>query len=226
MGATTTECKACRKSLAAGSGHQVAEWTFCEGCFTVLMERPKVQPSTRASSAGPRTDPGRPRCALCKGPVTEDEGIDTGKVRLCALCAGVMQTLVREEQAQPPETPGEPAPPATAQEPVSWKWTACAACGRRIQERAAKLSEGRPYCPDCHQALPPAAAAVTSSTATAAPAPGAACDACERDGSATEVRGGFRLCAACRATDEALALELARARHRKRLEQLKAQLVP
>jgi hypothetical protein len=40
-----------------------------------------------------------------------------------------------------------------------------------------------------------------------------------------EVLQGFQICLACRTTDEALALDLARARHRRRLVALKAQML-
>jgi hypothetical protein len=50
------------------------------------------------------------------------------------------------------------------------------------------------------------------------------CDSCGKSVSLgrLEVRGGFSLCRACLSTDPDLALEIARGRHRKRLEELKA----
>ena len=213
------ECKACHQSLAAGAGRKVAEWLFCEACFGALMEK-RPSPPAPAPAAAPRR--GQPPCALCKGPL--GAGAEAGNGRLCEGCLAVMRVLSNPEAVVTTEPAPPPAAPLVEQQPISWASVSCAGCGKRIQERASKSSEGRPYCPDCHHALPPPPQAAPPPVP--APSPGA-CDACGRDAApGTELRGGFSLCAPCRTTDEPLALELARARHRKRMEQLKVQLLP
>lgn len=219
MSVPAVSCRSCLRELAGSEVRRVAEWSFCEPCFTALMKPPE----RKVSPPSPRAEQVRPGCALCKGPLTVREGQPPGLAHLCGTCAWVVQSLAAEDApAPPPEHPAGSA--AVAQEPVSWTRVACTGCGRSVQERASKLHAGRPYCPDCHHALPPAP---SSPAPEEAPAGDAGCEACGRDtavGAAPLVQG-FRVCAACRVTDEALALELARARHRRRLEQLKGQLL-
>ena len=154
--------------------------------------------------------------------------MDLGTVRLCGSCAEVMRALAAQDEipVDAKEVAGEGPVSEVVHEPVNWAWTACAGCGRRIPERGSKSHGGRPHCPECFHALPapPAPGGPASVNPDATSADGE-CDGCGRsvDGGGGGAVQGFRICLACLTTDEALALELARARHRRRLVALRAQ---
>jgi len=223
MGASTVACRSCNRDIPEQQGRRVADWTFCEDCFAALLERPRVEAPVIPP---PREQPGV-HCSLCQGPLAAGEGMDLGTVRLCVGCAGVMRALAEQDET-PEGLAGQGAAPEVVHEPVNWAWTACAGCGRRVQERASKAHGGRPYCPDCFHALPVQTPQVPSPAASPVLVSGEGeCDGCGRGVSASdaEVLQGFQICLACRTTDEALALDLARARHRRRLVALKAQML-
>jgi hypothetical protein len=212
---------------------------------------PPPAPLPEPTSDGSLRAPDQPSCSLCGGSVAAGEGMDVGPVRLCVGCSILARSL--EEQPEPAkardDVGDQGAEPEVACEAVNWALTACVGCGRRIPERGSKGPEGGRYCPDCFHALPvlPISAlpvsvpagdgssvqepAVQQAAQDAPPrmSPAAApaeCDGCGlgvTSGGADLVQG-FRICPACRATDEALALELARERHRRRLAALKLQL--
>ena len=244
-------CKSCRRELAGEQGRQVADWIFCEACFAALLDPPRSAPPAPAPLLEPISDgalraPDQPRCSLCGGSVAAGEGMDVGPVRLCVGCSILARSL--EEQPEPvkprDDVGDQGSGPEVACEAVNWALTACAGCGRRIPERGSKGPEGGRYCPDCFHALPvppvsaaPAQASPVHEPAVQQPAheaspslsPAAApveCDGCGRavNSGGADLVQGFRICPACRATDEALALELARERHRRRLAALKLQL--
>jgi formylmethanofuran dehydrogenase subunit E len=97
----------------------------------------------------------------------------------------------------------------------------CSGCGRAMPGPGSyQLVDGRPHCAACVAARPPIAPRIASPVAPAAPGADDTCDACRRavtSGALRETRG-FGLCVACRESDPALALALAQARHRRRLE--------
>jgi heterodisulfide reductase subunit A-like polyferredoxin len=118
-----------------------------------------------------------------------------------------------------------------------------------VPEGGSKQVEEEPYCPDCYYGLPEevrqaaeeaAAAAIAGEEATLAevtpeePAPAKPLEVevpegCESCGKAVpedklQTVEGFAICQACLSSDAELAVNLARARHQKRLQRLKDEL--
>ena len=219
-------CKSCSRELAAEEGRQVATWTLCEPCFEAVLNPSRGEAPAPAPT--PLPEPPRPGCSLCDGPIAVGEGMDLGPVRLCGDCAALARSLEDPTEAleDPDDVRGEGSEPQVVHEPVTWALTACAGCGRSIPERGSKAREGAHYCPDCFHALPALAVQQASPILSpGVPSGEGECDACGRGltSGAAELLRGFRICLACRVTDEGLALELARERHQRRLAAIKAQ---
>jgi hypothetical protein len=116
----------------------------------------------------------------------------------------------------------------------------CAGCERPMPGPGSyRVIAGEPYCPACvpfysamnlgaHPRHPtPSPQPAGGAAAASAAAASAGCDCC---GAALELGAslceGFRFCAACFTSDAELALSVARARHRRKLEALRAAIEP
>lgn len=187
-------------------------------------------------------------CHLCQTPLNPGEGWQLGPWLFCMNCRRDLVMLPTETEPEPISAEElEPSASSEAERaeriPIVFrtqvsleKTVQCDRCGRRIQERGGKRFESELLCPDCYYAIPvsrpsePTAGEPTTATGDRSqpeeigvPSAGE-CDSCGKSQpmDRLETIGGFRLCRACLSTDEDMAIEIARARHRKRLEELKA----
>jgi len=223
----TLVCFGCGGSFDRALLEEVGDALFCRLCVGRLLRR--VEERGGADGAGaraPASAVGAPAadapCFLCGEPL---EGEAFVRLRGFAICAGCSRALAGDpidEDGAPaaaaPDGDGDDddrtgdrdrtGPPAAATE-----W--CAGCDRALPGPGSyRLLEGRPHCPDC------VAAHKLTRLRSGAIAVAEPCDACRRevDDGALRATRGFRLCLACIESDRELALALARARHRRRLE--------
>jgi hypothetical protein len=201
-------------------------------------EGPGVSFQISARTAPPPAETAE-RCSLCGGPVSSG-GVKLGPMVICTSCTDGLGQTAAAPAREPvrdavPESHGvQAAPSAPEVEPKAF--INCAGCGRRVPTGGSKPVGDEHYCPDCFATLSPEA---TTTEPTAAPpepavAPPAApaaqgdglCDSCERPhpGAVLQEVEGFRLCGACVSTDPVLALQVARARHQRRLQHLQGEL--
>ena len=169
-------------------------------------------------------------CFLCGEPLAGDAVVELRGFAICARCArGLVgeDPPAGESDAPPGDGPtgGEAAGPERAAAPVQERWTPgsgtewCSRCGRPMPGPGSYvLVDGRPHCAGCAVARASRSGAASARPSPEDAPPADACDACDRLlGAAVPETQGFRLCAACRASDPELALALARARHQRRL---------
>jgi hypothetical protein len=118
--------------------------------------------------------------------------------------------------------------------------TKCYQCGKTIRAIAGREYQGHLYCPDCYFNIPeiksPPPQAFVDVALKIEPfqdgmektAAGSAfvCRSCQRKLSPDNFRTieGFEICLSCLAADPDTALEIARLRHRRRLEEIKKAL--
>lgn len=221
-------CRSCDKELATGEEKMVAQWAFCEECFTALLEKKEVAKEQIEEC-----------CHLCKKALVEGQSKKVGLWNFCTDCFGdlnkparlnVSLSVAPEESKSKTCEPEEDEP----EEIVVLKtvYVNCGQCGRRIPERGSKERKGEPYCPDCYfanQEAPPPQAPVASQMeepreVEAEVISAGKCMSCLNEGCELKMVKGFPLCSACLISDQNLALEIAKKRHKKRLEQLNTEL--
>ncbi|TWI66675.1 hypothetical protein LZ24_02898 [Desulfobotulus alkaliphilus] len=240
------KCKGCGiESLSDEGMTMVADWPFCSPCFEKLLtggDRAVSARDTEESAGasqeaqevhGGAGDKKVPGCELCGAPLGEDD-CRVGIWKFCRIC---FQDLV---MAPSPPRPVQGEDSEEAEEdggsredaffvPDHMKSVLCAGCGRSIPLGGAKPVEEKCYCPDCFLLLPPERAIQgpalaqkdeRSSHGTSSASETEVCEACLRRLPLRRLQEvqGFEICSACLATDEAMALELARSHHRKRME--------
>lgn len=236
------------ESLSGEGMTMVASWPFCTVCFEKLMaggEPGRSSEATRQGEAGKAmashlsekpgaSAGGEPACELCGAPLTE-EACRVGVWKFCKLCfQDLIMTPPPLRPAQSVEASEEEKGSADSKElppmPDLMKSIACSGCGRSIPLGGARGMDGGMFCPDCFAAhaealskghLPHGGNSGFSDSGEDPSLPGSArCEACNRVLPRHRFREveGFALCSACCATDEMLALDMARRRHRKRLE--------
>jgi hypothetical protein len=204
-------CFGCAGTFERAFLEEVGDQLFCHLCLGRLLR--KVDDRGSVASV-PVSLPAEPPCFVCGGPLQGEEFV---RLHGFAICTGCSRAFAGEEPIDEGPTPVGPgltpvtgdaadddeprAPPGSGTE-----W--CAACGRPMPGPGSyHIIEGRPHCAACAATRP-------------ASSRGEPCDACRR---VTRVEvltttRGFRLCAACLENDPELALAVAQARHRRRLE--------
>jgi hypothetical protein len=175
-----------------------------------------------------RTSAADAPCFICGEPLDGGAVLELRGFAICARCSpGLLgEDAAPEVDADPAGSGAVPAARADVESPAErsgpvpvlatpgagTEW--CARCGRAMPGPGSYvLVDGRPHCPGCAAAV----AQRTRSTDESFAPDG--CDACGRALGASPVpeTAGFRLCAACLASDPDLAVALARARHQRRL---------
>lgn len=217
----------------AGAGSAAAPSTEAGG----ITPRPEPSPApakTAAEATPPPAGSGALECMLCDQRFEPGEGLSGRLLTLCPSCVGGL--LAPYEAAPEPEIEPRQEKP----EPVRG-FVDCVGCDRRIPRGGAREHEDGPVCPECHlwrsaaaeareAARTEAEAEVDAGAATASapgrPAASVAASACAACGSVAPLSAvaGFSLCEPCRSVEPELALEVARARHRKRLMELRDRL--
>lgn len=193
----TSGCHLCGKALTPGAGWRLGPWLFCEECRRDLSG-PASRPTDQAEAQ-----------AEAPGPATASNAEDEAVPLFIQTRLNLGRTAL------------------------------CGRCGKRILERAGKVLEGELLCPDCYYSTPVASPSTHDRFLPGVvkddPAPShecppgstVECDCCGRPVSmdCLQLRGGFSLCGACLATDGELALDIARGRHRRRMEELRTRFI-
>ncbi|MEN6486522.1 MAG: hypothetical protein ABFD98_16725 [Syntrophobacteraceae bacterium] len=247
------KCRGCGKELVEGDDYRmVAEWPFCPSCFEDLMKGPAKPRETPAAPVVQEQAPAPERCSACKRELAPGEGGKFGIWTFCPECYGDLVSLTRDETAGDEETAenedglsGAEAREDAEKDAVAARvavglatYVNCKGCGRRIPVGGSRNVDGELYCPDCYYALTEKEAQNPEARPAGIPgeAPGkhrpaegedrcACCDRPLRAGFHDTVEG-FPLCGACLSTDSALALQIARERHRRLLDRLRSGLNP
>ena len=247
------ECQKCGKDLAGKEYKMVADWPFCLECFQGLMKKStkKVEASadTQMQDAAVEGSIKRAKlkCQLCEKEIEDDH---YKKVGIWIFCSECHADLISRPKAPPPSQDEEAAEDINQaeDEPVSpnhdrvqvkyMQYVNCRGCGRHIPERGSKDVNGEPYCPDCYYALPEesrlAGRAETEKNnlekkvlpEVSEVKAGQGCESCGRHvpEETLQMVEGFAICQACLSIDADLAVQLAQARHQKRLQRLKEEL--
>jgi len=240
------ECKKCGVDLADREYKEVAEWPFCLECFQALMDKAgeKKEEGKEGKTKIPvlKAEPAsaRQRCQICEKEI-EEEG-NARKMLGLLFCLECYENLVKRPVIPPRENSDEEeleAKPLVAQVRVDLRRPVqCHACGRQIPALGSKEFEDNPYCPDCYNGLPEIKAqkprpfpvevheqeaGAEEHYSTGDIKTGLKCQACSRKVLPENLKTveGFEICLACLSTDPDTALEIAHARHRRALEQIK-----
>jgi len=217
------------------------------GGSQVSADAPELKPDPKAGLEAKKAV-----CRICAKPIEKDQIKKIGSWIFCSACHADLifrppETVLPANQSaekngdaqkEKPEIDAESAGRVKVQ---MNKTVVCQDCGRQIVELGSKTVEGKPYCPDCFYARQGETAenveihiqekstpqpVSTGITAGAVSDGGSQCDACERDTVEESLKAvdGFLLCEACLTTDKELAVQIARRRHRERLNMMKKKL--
>ena len=238
----TQACFGCGHSFDRALLDEVGDALFCRLCVGRLLRRveerdtdgtgPRAPASDAVAVSAPAADA---PCFLCGEALDGEAFVRLRGFAICAACSRAFAADPVEEESGPAAPP--PATDdrggdrgddrdhdrdsrASRNDPSGRNGAApapierCAGCGRVLPGPGSyRLLEGRPHCPECVAARPAPRRGGADTDAEA-------CDACRRAvdvGALRDVRG-FRLCLACIESDRELALSVAQARHRRRLE--------
>ena len=213
-------CLVCERSIQGDAAVSFLGGEICAACNAQMQ---------RELHAGEAEDPAAP------GSGSAARASEKGDTR-AAGALGVARAAVTQRAPAPS---GEVLAGDSASENAPLVFTPgaetrwCAGCERPMPGPGSyRVIAGEPYCPACvpfYSAMN-LGARPRHPTPVAQPggrAVGAGCDCC---GAAlelgAELREGFRLCTACLTSDAELALSVARARHRRKLEALRAAIEP
>jgi hypothetical protein len=232
-------CFGCDGAFEPGELEEVGDALFCRACLAKLLRRADaaVVPGN-ANAATANGAPGTASapavadapCFVCGEALEGQAFVELRGFAICARCArgllGDGAPSVEGEGAERagalPSAPGRSSDPERAPSAPGAGTEWCAGCGRAMPGPGSyRLVEGRPHCPACQAARRPGGG---PSGAIAAP-PEELCDSCRRPAPELRVTRGFRLCVACLESAPELALALAQARHRRRLERKGRRLV-
>ena len=241
------ECKKCGMDLSGKEYKTVAQWAFCPACFEALMQQTEAGPEAKCKEKTPGPVPKKRICSVCERDLDMGEGRELLGLLFCSEC---YESLVSKPAAPSrPQTEDQDAGKGPmekqAVEQVKRDFTRtvnCTGCGKRIPALGSKLFDDQPYCPDCYARLPQkeapamrldiryAAGRQTPAEEEERAVPGdegaVTCQACRRPVLPQNLKTieGFEICLACLNTDPDAALDIARARHRKILEQIREEL--
>ncbi|MEN6375663.1 MAG: hypothetical protein ABFD75_12920 [Smithella sp.] len=238
-------CKKCNADLTDKEYRKVAEWNFCLDCFNELISRSEKAGNIQQATAVPDINFKNRKCVVCEKELGKNEGRDLLGSLLCEECYENLVKRPPENQAAGLEESRAEAgeKKGVAQVRVDFiAQTKCYQCGKTIRAIAAREHLGHLYCPDCYFNIPeiknpPPQALVDAAlqgepkqdmieTEKAANGNICVCQACRRQVLKENIKiiEGFEICRACIAADPDMALEIARLRHRRRLEEIKKEL--
>lgn len=236
-------CKKCNVDLTDKEYRKVADWNFCLDCFHEL-----ISGSGKSGDAGQETpEPERNlksrQCVVCGKELENNEGHELLGSLFCAECYDNLVKSPPENQLAESEQSSAQADEKKGVAQVRVDFIAraqCYQCGKTIRTIAAREYLGHLYCPDCYFNIPeiknpPPQALVDAylqgepkqdMTDESADSDTCSCLSCGRRVLRENVKiiEGFEICRACIAADAGTALEIARLRHRRRLEEIKKAL--
>ncbi len=240
----TAVCFGCGGRFERAQLEDVGDTVFCRACLARMLRRvderdarlpPRAEPPA-PSAAVSAMPPADAPCFICGHPL---EGEAFVELRGFAICTACSRGLVGGDDlpaasAANDDRPAEPRGPrdvlrgpALDTPGTGTEW--CSRCGRAMPGPGSyQLVDGRPHCAACiatraAESVPPPPLPPPSPS----PSPGepatlrvvpATCDACLRAVATVRETRGFALCLACLDSDATLALALAQAHHRRRLE--------
>ncbi|MEN6330957.1 MAG: hypothetical protein ABFD57_03095 [Smithella sp.] len=236
-------CKKCNADLTDKEYRKVAEWNFCLDCFNELISQSGKAGNARQETAEPDLNLKSRQCVVCEKELDNNEGHDLLGSLFCEECyENLVKRPLENKIAELEESPEETSDKkGVAQVRVDFiAQTKCYQCGKTIRAVAAREYLGHLYCPDCYFNIPeiknpPPQALIDAALQgepkqdmTEKPADGntCICQACRRRVPQENIKiiEGFEICRACVAADPDTALEIARLRHRRRLEEIKKEL--
>lgn len=202
-------CSMCRKELLPGEGRQLAVWILCPQCYADLVsptvpEEPKDEDAATVTSTAPEED----ESSASGGNVPEDGDEAASRIQVTVT-----------------------------------KFIQCAKCGRKIPQGGSRLRDGSPLCPDCYYSrdetaeeghsgmddepsVPPGGKGIHPEPVEDVQDVVKRCAACgaAMEAGLLERVDGFLICRACFTTDPGLAVQIAREKHRRSLQQLSISL--
>ncbi len=236
-------CKKCNVDLTDKEYRKVADWNFCPDCFHELISGSGKPGDARQETPEPERNLKSRQCVVCGKELENNEEHELLGSSFCAECYDNLvkrppeNQLVESDQssAQTAEKKG------VAQVRVDFIARAkCYQCGKTIRTIAAREYLGNLYCPDCYFNIPeiknpPPQVLVDAAlrgepeqdtTDESADGNTCLCGSCGRRVLRENIKiiEGFEICRACVAADADTALEIARLRHRRQLEEIKKAL--
>ncbi len=219
----TRRCGLCEKELAPGEGGKLGIWTLCPGCRQALVAAPDPRADPAAAGEVP-DDVGTEEKAADDEPRSGDDQPIHPQVRATFMqsvnCSGCGRRIPLGGSKL---LDGEPYCPDC----FYARSRSEAAGTARIPTSHAESAGPPPPAPQPGDAISAADGNRTGEPSVEeATVKVRSCESCGRDairGNLTQVEGFF-ICRACLATDPDLALSIARARHQKRLEQIRSEL--
>jgi hypothetical protein len=235
-------CKKCNTDLTDKEYRKVAEWNFCLDCFNELISRSEKDKNKKQAVAEPDLNFKSRNCVVCEKELGEDEGRDLLGSLFCEQCYANLVKRPPENQVPGIENLQAETNDRKGVAQVRMDFiaqTKCYQCGKTIRTIAAREYLGHLYCPDCYFNIPaiknPPPQAVIEASLQVEPqremektedTNSCVCQACLRRVLRKNIKiiEGFEICLACIAADPHTALEIARLRHRHRLEEIKKEL--
>lgn len=236
-------CKKCNADLTGKEYKTVAQWNFCLDCFNELISQGEKEKNAKPEAVEPDRNIKSRYCSICEKELAENEGRNLLGSLFCEQC---YENLVKRAPDSQPASNEESVADDNSKKGVAQvsvdfiSQAKCYQCGKTIRIIASREYKGHLYCPDCYFNIPeiksPRPQAFVDVAlqmephrkATENPAAESArvCQACQRRISPenSKIIEGFEICLACLAADSDTALEIARLRHRRRLEEIKKEL--
>jgi hypothetical protein len=236
-------CKKCNTDLTGKEHRTVAQWSFCLDCFNELISEGEKEKNAKQTAVEPDRNIKSRNCSICEKELAENEGRNLLGSLFCEQC--YENLIKRPPDNQPPSdeefVADNNSKKGVAQVSVDFiAQTKCYQCGKTIRAIAGREYKGHLYCPDCYFNIPeikspPPQAFVDvalqieplrKATEKTAVESACVCQACQRRMSPDNLKiiEGFEICLSCLAADPDTALEIARLRHRRRLEEIKKEL--